>query len=103
MRAAVVAVLVILVVVGAVLAWRSHNHAPGEEVAAAPQVDETPGSLYVAVPMGLYIPYKLDPLGEAYADRCGFSKVDNPRPSNPRRITYEQLGKNIEARRGNSL
>jgi len=59
MRAAVVIILVVLVVVGAALAWRSHSRAPAGEVVAAPPVDETPGSLYVAVPMGLYIPYKL--------------------------------------------
>ncbi len=59
MRAAVVVVLVVLVAVGAVLAWRSQSRAPAEEVVVAPPVDETPGSLYVAVPMGLYIPYKL--------------------------------------------
>jgi molybdate transport system substrate-binding protein len=59
MRAAVVVILVILVIVGAVLAWRSQSRAPAEDVVAAPPVDETPGSLYVAVPMGLYIPYML--------------------------------------------
>jgi len=59
MRAAVVVVLVILVVVGAVLAWRSQSRVPAEEVVAGPPVDETPGSLYVAVPMGLYVPYML--------------------------------------------
>lgn len=48
----------------------------------------------------LIIPYKLDPMGEAYADRCGFSKVKEPTVSNPRRITFAQLKKNIEARRG---
>ena len=59
MRVAVVVVLLILVVVGAVLAWQSRSRAPAGEVVAAPEVDETPGSLTVAVPMGLYVPYKL--------------------------------------------
>ena len=52
MRAAVIAILVILVAVGGALAWRAQTREP-----VAPVVDETPGKLYIAVPMGLFVPY----------------------------------------------
>lgn len=51
MRAVLVVVLLILVLAGGVLAWRSNTGAPPE--AAAPAAKE---SLYLAIPQGIYVP-----------------------------------------------
>ena len=52
MRAAVVVILVILVGIGAVLAWRAQTGGPA--ALPGPQTKQT---LYVAVPMGLFVPF----------------------------------------------
>ena len=52
MKAAIIVILLILVGVGAVLAWRAQAGAPPQPAGAQPK--ET---LYVAVPMGLFVPF----------------------------------------------
>jgi molybdate transport system substrate-binding protein len=54
MRTAVVAVLALLVAVGAVLAWRSHSGIPAQAGALGPKAPKE--TLYVAVPQGLFLP-----------------------------------------------
>ncbi len=52
MRIAVVLALLVVVAIGAVLVWRAQTSAP-----VGPIMAEDPERLYVAVPMGLYVPY----------------------------------------------
>jgi len=52
-KAVLVIVLLMLVVVGGVLAWRAQQPAPQEPVSTATAATET---LYLAVPMGVFVP-----------------------------------------------